>query len=278
MALARALTKRYKAGMPADEVSQAMPTRVSTLKRLDKPIDRSQISLPIELISSTNVMAYEAPDIHTLNLHSPLSALSSASSSSFRSYADSEAGASSSSSMTSPDISREPSPTVAEPKHTSYFPSSIAKPTSPTTPATPQSLIFKENIAPSVPSRAPSHTKKTHHALARKRSTRLSNEPDEAPAAAPAPLSPTKLPKLTLELPIQANKPECTEHPFGAELAQVKEVAEEFGVTDVRIWDEEEQFLLENGLGKYGVEDYLNEIQPLFIQAFSDISHSPAWL
>ena len=277
MSLARALTRRYKAGQP--EEAPAALVRNPTLKRLDKPIDRSQISLPIELISSTNVAAYEAPDITNFQLHSPISAPSSASS--FKSYEDL---ASSASSMTSPDISREPSPTVAEPIKPSYFPTVSIK--APSTPDTPQSLSFKENIAPSIPTRAPSHTKMTHHALARKRSMRLSNEPDEttAPVITPAPLSPSKKTHSSLELPVQSNSVDplsaSTEHPFGAELAQVKEVAEEFGVNDVRIWSEEEQYLMDNGFGRYTVEDYLDEIQPLFSKVYDVPSqlYSPTWL
>ena len=64
-------------------------------------------------------------------------------------------------------------------------------------------------------------------------------------------------------------KPEAG-HPFGAELAQVNELAEEFGGRDVTIWDEEEQFLVENGLQKFGAEDYILEIQGLFGGVFDD--------
>ena len=67
-------------------------------------------------------------------------------------------------------------------------------------------------------------------------------------------------------------------HPFGAELAQVQAVAAEFGVSDVRIWDEEEQFLVENGLCKFGVEDYLAEIVPLFRGVFEPVVEEETWL
>lgn len=70
------------------------------------------------------------------------------------------------------------------------------------------------------------------------------------------------------------------EHPFGAELAKVMEVAEEFGVKDVKIWDEEEQFLMDSGYGCFTADDYINEIQPLFGKAFYDtpVSNIPVWL
>lgn len=52
-------------------------------------------------------------------------------------------------------------------------------------------------------------------------------------------------------------------HPFGKELAQVNEVAEEFGATE-RLLEEEEQEILNKGLHKFGVEDYLDEIAGLY--------------
>lgn len=58
-------------------------------------------------------------------------------------------------------------------------------------------------------------------------------------------------------------------HPFGKELEQVDEVAEEFGVRDT-VLEEEEQFLRENGLFKFGVEEYLVEIEGLFWGVFQE--------
>ena len=70
------------------------------------------------------------------------------------------------------------------------------------------------------------------------------------------------------------------DHPFGAELEQVKELAEEYGGNEVQIWDEEEQFLVENGLYRFAVEDYMDEIRPLFSTAFDDGPYIPTtdWL
>ena len=283
MSLARALTRRHKVEQPSEETPQISLGRATTLKRLDKPIDRSQISLPIELISSTNVMAYEAPDIRPANPHSPLSASSSAS---FKFSDDSDAPRSSTSSMTSPDISREPSPTVAEPnKQASYFQQPIMKlATKPfpgsNAPAKLQTSSSQENLRPSLPQRAMSHTKTTHQALARKRSTRLSDKSNE-PVAHPAPLSPMKVSKSkpSTELPQKHPQPEHREHPFGAELAQVQEVAREFGVKDVRILDEEEQWIIDQGFGRYTADEYIKEIEPLFATRFdSDTPHTPTWL
>ena len=61
-----------------------------------------------------------------------------------------------------------------------------------------------------------------------------------------------------------------TGHPFGAELAQVNELTEEFGASNVTVWDDEERYLVENGLRKFGVQDYIEEIQGLLGGVFED--------
>lgn len=58
-------------------------------------------------------------------------------------------------------------------------------------------------------------------------------------------------------------------HPFGRELAQVNEIAEEFGAT-ARLLDEEEQEIMSKGFRKFGVEDYLDEIAGLYGGIFED--------
>lgn len=60
-----------------------------------------------------------------------------------------------------------------------------------------------------------------------------------------------------------SSKPE-PDHPFGAELTKVNELAEEIGARDVLILDDEEQYLMSHGLCKFGAEDYTAEICGLF--------------
>jgi len=60
-----------------------------------------------------------------------------------------------------------------------------------------------------------------------------------------------------------SSKPE-PDHPFGAELTKVNELAEEIGARDVLILDDEEQYLMSHGLCKFGAEDYAAEISVLF--------------
>jgi len=52
-------------------------------------------------------------------------------------------------------------------------------------------------------------------------------------------------------------------HPFGRELAKVNEMAEDFGAATT-VLDEEEQELLNKGLCKSSVDDYINEIVGLY--------------
>jgi len=60
-------------------------------------------------------------------------------------------------------------------------------------------------------------------------------------------------------------EPVAEEHPFVQELAQVSEIAEEYGLKDkLQVIDEEEQELASRGLCKFSADDYLGEIQALF--------------
>jgi hypothetical protein len=70
-----------------------------------------------------------------------------------------------------------------------------------------------------------------------------------------------------------------SEHPFGAELEQVNELAEEFGISS-KVLDEEEQILREKGLRKFKAEDYMMEILPLWGGVFEDelMPLSPGWI
>ena len=67
-------------------------------------------------------------------------------------------------------------------------------------------------------------------------------------------------------------------HPFGQELAQVSEVAEEFGAA--AILDQEEREMMDKGLQKFGVEDYMTEIEAMFGSVFQGGYHmaASAWI
>jgi hypothetical protein len=141
------------------------------------------------------------------------------------------------------------------PNHLSgYFPKRSATITS-TTRSSTSSTGFD---APSVPKRALSHTKKSHQDLARKRSvSRMSPPPTSMGVATTRPSQETFTPV-----------PEYAEHPFSRELDKVNEVAEDFGA--LRVLEEEEQILLNKGLKKFSLDDYLSEIEELYGGVFDD--------
>lgn len=239
IAIGRAFTKRTK----RPEISTPMPYREGAVKYSAGTIRRGKISGPVELLSATNPLVYNAPD-----LRNPLSSSSSASS--LRSSNDSDLTPTSP--VTPP--SDEPLP---EHNHLSgYFPKRSA-----TISSTARSSTSSTGPdAPHVPKRALSHTKKSHQDLARKRSlSRLSPPPTSmtTPAAA-----------RRHAQDVFAPVPETAEHPFSRELDKVNEVAEDFGA--LRVLDEEEQILLSRGLKKFTVDDYLSEIEELYGDVFDD--------
>jgi len=77
-----------------------------------------------------------------------------------------------------------------------------------------------------------------------------------------------------------SSNPEIVEsHPFGNELAQVTELAEEYGVQgEMKVIDEEEQDLLSKGLFKFGADDYMNEIMGFFEDAFLNNRPTAMWI
>jgi hypothetical protein len=251
MSLARAFTtKRTK----QPQISAPMPQRSMTTKRsFTSGTIRNKISAPVELLSTTNMLSYNAPDIYPI---------SSSSSSSSVSGDESDTGSlptNASSPPTSPNSSTmgdSPSP-----NHLScYFNAPSAG---------RQSSSSADDTTPSIPQRAASHTKKTHEMMSRKRS--VSHVSSKA--------SITSLTRDSIHM-FQAT-PELKEspHPFGKELAQVTELAEEYGAGQMGTMDPEEQDLMERGLLKFGAQDYMDEIQDLFMGAFhEETGMSAMWI
>lgn len=240
--ITRAFTKRNK----RPEVSAPMPYRGEGHVRFNSgSIKRGNISGPVQLLSTTNMLAYNAPDLNSSN---------SSSASSLQSRDDSDFSISPhsySSSITSPDVSPyESSPVDANP---SYFPKrSVTMTSHPRSSATSSS----STEAPQVPKRALSHTKRSHQELARKRSQhRLSPPPLAAPRSNPTMRASQDMFRADV-------------HPFSKELEQVNEVAEEFGATP--LMDEEERTLRRKGLKKFTVDDYVTEIQDFYGSIFDD--------
>ena len=224
MELARALTHRKK---QATDGPSSM-NRATSMKSSHGTIKRSAISSPVQLLSSSNALAYNAPNIYASSDES-----------------DNSMTFSGSSRATTPD-SEAPSP--MEPNHLSmYFNSASSR----------RSKDSIDNESPPIPKRMPSHTRKSHQEAARKRSeSQTLQQPPTTIHSSPST-------NVRTSSDMFSAKPDPS-HPFGAELAQVNEVAEGFGAREVIIMDEEEQYLMEHGLCKFGAEDYIDEVQGLF--------------
>jgi len=241
MDLARALTNRNKR-QAMDAVTYMGPARAASMR--NGPIKRSAISNPVELISTTNVLALQAPNIYASDNES-----------------DSATSLGSSSRATTPEMSpSDESPT--EPNRLASYIQPNRFPTRSSKDPT------DGESSPRIPHRALSHTKMTHQAVAaRKRSESTTIQPPNA---------------IHNQSPLRdtfSTQP-ASGHPFGAELAQVNEVAEKFNASKVIILDEEEQYLQSHGLCKFGAEEYVDEIQGLFGGSFNNpfSPFTPVWI
>ncbi|KAI0199167.1 hypothetical protein F4808DRAFT_462154 [Astrocystis sublimbata] len=262
MSLARAFTTR-RAKLSSSEGGFFPQRSNSTAKGLSHSASiRNKISSPMELTHTTNMLAYNAPDLY------PREGSSRSSKSDDDLSFDSPSTARSSP-PSSPDIpSAEPLADSPEPNHLScYF-------TAPTQKPAPSS-----QTAPTIPQRAPSHTKKASFESLANRQARLSNQSNKTVSTkasfsvsrsnststtATSVSSASRSQKLSISAPISSPITPESQHPFGHELAKVSELAEELGVKDkLQVVDEEEDHLATKGLFKFQAQDYLNEIDDL---------------
>jgi len=219
----------------------ALKRNLTTKHSFGSSLRQIKISAPVELLSTTNMLSYNAPDLY------PSSSRSVSQSSQSGDESDRSTG------MASPPSSVESSPTTPEPNHLSCY---FGKPTA------------TDNDAPLIPRRAPSHTKKNS---IERSSSRMSASRK------------TSLSTLRSSINIITGNTDVPEqHPFGNELAQVSELAEEYGISKetLAVVDEEEQELVSRGLFKFGAEDYMSEIQGLFLSTFGDVrpAMSSMWI
>ncbi|KAK4226926.1 hypothetical protein QBC38DRAFT_510036 [Podospora fimiseda] len=307
MSVVRAFTnRRVKQSLQTSELN-SLPQRGSTKNASAGVSIRNKISSPVELLHTTNVLAYNAPDLYP----NPKTASSTNSHRSDDDMSDS-AFTAGTTPPTSPDIETSPKRvtnpkrTVSpEPNHLSaYF-------------AAPGQTVQPQarNQAPIIPQRAPSHSKKTYTNLARQRSvsnvsansqqsastnasytfsrspsnstatsaaSQASSSPVQhrmkhsgaAAAAAAAFVAATPPPKVQR---YQHRKEYSESHPFGPELQQVSEIAEEYGVKEqVNVVDAEEKEMIAKGLLKFTAGDYLGEIRGLISSFFVEEQSSPA--
>lgn len=274
--LGRAFTTR-RGTKASDAATPETPKRSQTTKKQQSMANlRSKISLPVELISTTNNSYQSMPFISELNgtsmkitttvKHTP--SVSSRSSNSADESDRSPTGTSTP--MTSPDTSSvEGSPTSVEPNHLSCYFGGPARQSTPS------------QDAPIIPQRAVSHTKRTAEALAHKRSiSRISSTTKSSHHSISSRISSQKnslsLARSSLNM-FSANVEAAEAHPFGKELAQVSELAEEYSsVSDeVIILDPEEQELIDKGFFKFSAEQYVADIQGIWQDAFCNPTPKP---
>lgn len=350
MSLARAFTTRRAKVFGGD--GEGKPSRSLTVKGANGGSVRSKISAPMQLVSTTNMLSYNAPDIvprngpkisapveltHTTNALSydapdiqkePKTAASD-SSMSFRSDGDSDhIHTAASSPPTSPDTAFprssednfvKPSSVTPEPNHLSCY---FTLPGEASTVGAP--------AVPSLPKRAPSHTSKAREPLSPKTSVsqrlnhklsiseRMGRKPSlstmseqssrsvsskasgsfsrassaststtassQSFAAHKTALAPPPVP-AALSLP-QHKGPSPAAEPFGHELAQVTELAEEYATSAAektrRMATAEDRELADRGLQKFSPEEYVAEISSLISTFFGEVRHAktpaPQWI
>jgi hypothetical protein len=255
---------------------------------------RHKISSPIELIHTTNMLSYNAPDIH------PMSASSTGSSQRSDDDMSDSALTNGTTPPTSPDVESPAKRSLSpEPNHLSCFFTVPAQQT-PAPAAQPE--------APVIPQRAGSHSKKQYNTLVRQRSasalsqqshrtvstkasfsfsrssstststsvssaapyhkSKLSGTASASASPVAAPFNPSSPPRPQRQQLQQQHRKDYseTQHPFGPELAQVSELAEEYGVKEqvTNVADTEEQEMLAKGLLKFSADEYLSEVRGLF--------------
>ncbi|KAK1757621.1 hypothetical protein QBC47DRAFT_161875 [Echria macrotheca] len=287
-------TRRVKQSLMAAETSEGVQRGKGATGSI-----RHKISAPMELIHTTNMLSYNAPDIY------PKTASSTGSSHKSDDELSDSAPTHVSSPPTSPDIESPKRSLSPEPKQSNHLSQYFTLPEQ-------KSAPVSRTEAPVVPQRAASHTKKSYDSLVRQHSSsqlrqRSSSQLSEqshrsvstkasftfsrsssaststtvtSRSSSTPPSHKAKVSVPTVSSPTQSfSQPQLnhrkdfsqSQHPFGSELAQVSEIAEEFGLKDqLNDLEAEEQELARKGLCKFSADDYLGEIQGLFSSFFPD--------
>lgn len=271
MSLVRNLTRRARAATRGEDAG--LP-RSCTVKYTPGTINRAKISLPTELLSTTNVHALNAPDIRKTSAESISTASSADSINSDNDFSSIDKGFLSADNSSATDLSPiTPSTPLSDlglGNDKDFF---SIKPVSTTAVPTPAS-----EPVPALPQRAPSHSKKAHVDLHRQRSFNrsMSPPPTDLPAAADSTVSRDTI--ATFSAPTSRPASEKP-HPFGRELAKVDEIAESFGAAGTgMVLDEEEQEMAALGLHKFTVDDYVAELTGLTGGVYEDRLTLNPWI
>jgi hypothetical protein len=260
MSLARAVTKRMKR---SDAPSLSPPTRSQSVKNPTTQIDRAKISLPVALVSTTNMLSYNAPDIQTMR---------HVSSSTASTHSSARSRASTVGSTLTDASSVDLSPTSPAPNHLSGYFSAPGKQVRKSASTTSLSKVKEEPVEaiPAIPQRALSHSKRAHERLAAKRSLQSMNSRTSTGSARQS-----REQRSSVDM-FRGTIHEEEAHPFGRELEQLNEIVEEFGgvIRDAEA-EADMTVMRSRGLAAFCATDYLKEIQPLFSSRFG-VPHQAA--
>ncbi|KAK4131929.1 hypothetical protein BT67DRAFT_139068 [Trichocladium antarcticum] len=279
MSIARAFTtRRAKQSLQNSDVDHT-PQRGGS----KKGSIRHKISSPLNLIHTTNMLSYNAPDIHH-----PLTASSTGSSRRSDDDMSDSAVTSGSTPPTSPDIASSPKRSLSPaPNHLScfftvpgqtpgtaaQFESTVGSQWAPSQAKKSYSILQRQRTTSDMSQRSHSTQGSASFSRSSSSSTRTSatsNPPHHrtklsGTAAAP----PTAISNISPPRPQRKDYPE-SQHPFGHELAQVSEIAEEYGVREhvVDVVRAEQEVMLARGLLKFSADEYMSEVSGLFATFF----------
>ena len=237
-----------------------------SIKRLNRAASASEmrarstpkISMPVELQSSTNLQLNDMLDLHAAQ--KMMAARTSL-----------ETEPTSLSAVLEPELtdgsSAGSSPAVENNHLTAYFPGPAAT-----------AVKAADTDRPLIPQRVPSHSKREHERLARKRSLRGTNNAPVGSATPVSPPSPT-LPNLdhrtSLEMmgvsapepipktpvPAKRRSPRLENSPFSPGLGKLNEVAEDqANLPPVEEDDEDTKYMRKRGLSKFDASSYCSFI------------------
>ena len=311
MSLSRAFTTRK--GKTNNDLDK-LPQRASTIGKSGgnaRPI----ISAPVQLVHTTNMLSYNAPNIYrghrSNNSVSSTKSTSSPNSSTHTKSDDDSASQTDtldSTPPTSPDVSAERCPSPGAHRLSDSF---LIPPKKYTIPV-PATIEEQEGAAPAIPKRSPSHTKKnSYEAITRQRSTRLSKASGHSTSVSqgsntfsrasststagtsvhhisaqyiPKIITPPTPPMKPLTASLHAHPEQVTTshkemHPFGQELGQLSELAEEYGASPEM--SEDDHYMYARELQKWSASEYLGEITSLYGNFFPEALKSqqaPLWI
>lgn len=261
MSLSRAFTTRLnRSDLPgAGLLGRAMSVRSPSKPKTTRP----QISGPVNLISSTNCLSFDAPNIAgTAPIHHVREMSSGAASdtSSRSSLQHSDASSTGHRDYSTDASSLSSVPSSPEPNHLScYFKPSVYTDVPSRSNSVRSGRVSPDFDAPVVPQRAASHSKRAHMLVSRQRSVSRVRAP------------PSTAQELTQE-PAELHAEQT--HP----LTQLSEAEELGAVARSAEVDAEEEFLQSHGLAQFSAMDYMTEIQDMLAVVFEEEPAQAGWI